>query len=119
MRNRPSTSKKRQRRRATSFSRVMVFWCGSIRSSRAEGAFNSMRCCVDVASHGIWVSTHPDVTQKMGVKEVLDGLAHRARRARRLARRRGPLVQSRQGNAQLSADPTDYRFPLAVYEPFA
>ena len=25
----------------------------------------------DVASRGIWVSTHPDVTQKMGVKQVL------------------------------------------------
>jgi hypothetical protein len=25
----------------------------------------------DVASQGVWVSTHPDVTQKMGVKEVL------------------------------------------------
>jgi hypothetical protein len=30
----------------------------------------------EVASHGIWVSTHPDVTQKMGVKEVLHTTRH-------------------------------------------
>jgi hypothetical protein len=29
-----------------------------------------------VAAHGIWVSTHPDVTQKMGVKEVLYATRH-------------------------------------------
>jgi hypothetical protein len=30
----------------------------------------------DIASGGIWVSTHPDVTQKMGVKEVLHTTRH-------------------------------------------
>jgi hypothetical protein len=30
----------------------------------------------DVASSGVWVSTHPDVTQKMGVKEVLYRTRH-------------------------------------------
>jgi hypothetical protein len=30
----------------------------------------------DVASQGVWVSTHPDVTQKMGVKEVLYATRH-------------------------------------------
>jgi hypothetical protein len=30
----------------------------------------------DVAAQGVWVSTHPDVTQKMGVKEVLHATRH-------------------------------------------
>jgi hypothetical protein len=30
----------------------------------------------DVASKGVWISTHPDVTQKMGVKEVLYATRH-------------------------------------------
>lgn len=30
----------------------------------------------EVASRGIWVSTHPDVTQKIGVKEVLHATRH-------------------------------------------
>jgi hypothetical protein len=30
----------------------------------------------EIASRGIWVSTHPDVTQKMGVKEVLHTTRH-------------------------------------------
>ena len=30
----------------------------------------------EIASRGIWVSTHPDVTQKMGVKEVLYTTRH-------------------------------------------
>jgi hypothetical protein len=30
----------------------------------------------DVASHGVWVSTHPDVILKMGVKEVLHRTKH-------------------------------------------
>ena len=30
----------------------------------------------DVASRGVWVSTHPDVTQKMGVKDVLYATRH-------------------------------------------
>jgi hypothetical protein len=30
----------------------------------------------DVASHGVWISTHPDVTLKMGVKEVLHATRH-------------------------------------------
>jgi hypothetical protein len=30
----------------------------------------------DVAIQGVWVSTHPDVTQKMGVKEVLYATRH-------------------------------------------
>ncbi len=30
----------------------------------------------DVASQGVWISTHPDVTQKMGVKEILHVTRH-------------------------------------------
>jgi hypothetical protein len=30
----------------------------------------------DVASHGVWVSTHPDITLKMGTKEVLHATKH-------------------------------------------
>jgi hypothetical protein len=30
----------------------------------------------DVATRGVWVSTHPDVTQKMGVKDVLYATRH-------------------------------------------
>jgi hypothetical protein len=30
----------------------------------------------DVASRGVWISTHPDVTRKMGVKEVLHTTKH-------------------------------------------
>ena len=30
----------------------------------------------EIAARGIWVSTHPDVTQKMGVKEMLYTTRH-------------------------------------------
>jgi len=49
---------------------------GSIRFPTAEHDFQLDAMLREIASRGIWVSTHPDVTQKMGVKEVLHTTRH-------------------------------------------
>jgi hypothetical protein len=59
----------------TSFSWSMACWFGSTRSPTAARDSSWIRCR-EIASRGVWVSTHPDVTQKMGVKEVLYTTRH-------------------------------------------
>jgi hypothetical protein len=66
---------------ARSFWRSMVCSSGSIRSMRGKPEPGSTRCCAmlrDVASRGPWVSAHPEVILKMGVKEVLHRPKHLA-----------------------------------------
>ena len=54
----------------------MACWSGSIRSTTARRAGSSTRLLRDVAAKGPWVSAHPDVILKMGVKEVLHRTRH-------------------------------------------
>ena len=61
---------------AISFSRWMACLFGLIRFPTAEARFELDALLREIASRGIWVSTHPDVTQKMGVKEVLYTTRH-------------------------------------------
>ena len=49
---------------------------GSIRFSRARRARRSIPLLREVARAGPWVSAHPDVILKMGVKEVLYRTRH-------------------------------------------
>ena len=52
----------------------VLVWVNPIQDGRTRSALDAM--LREVASRGIWVSTHPDVTQKMGVKEVLYTTRH-------------------------------------------
>src|SRR5215510_748791 len=54
----------------------MVCLCGSIRSSSGKTRAELDALLRDVAAHGPWVSAHPDVILKMGVKEVLYRTKH-------------------------------------------
>jgi hypothetical protein len=47
----------------------VLVWVDPISDGRTRFALDAM--LRDVADHGVWVSAHPDVTLKMGVKEVL------------------------------------------------
>ncbi len=47
----------------------VLVWVDPISDGRNRFTLDAM--LREVASRGVWVSTHPDVTQKMGVKEVL------------------------------------------------
>jgi hypothetical protein len=47
----------------------VLVWVDPLSEGRNRIALDAM--LRDVASHGVWVSAHPDVTLKMGVKEVL------------------------------------------------
>jgi hypothetical protein len=52
----------------------VLVWVDPIVAGRNRSMLDAM--LRDVASHGVWVSTHPDVIQKMGVKEVLYRTKH-------------------------------------------
>lgn len=52
----------------------VLVWVDPISGGRTRFALDAM--LRDLASHGIWVSAHPDVTQKMGVKEMLYTTRH-------------------------------------------
>jgi hypothetical protein len=52
----------------------VLVWVNPIQDGRPRFALDAM--LREVASRGIWVSTHPDVTQKMGVKEVIYKTRH-------------------------------------------
>jgi hypothetical protein len=47
----------------------VLVWVDPLSDGRTRYQLDAM--LREIASHGIWVSTHPDVTEKMGVKEVL------------------------------------------------
>jgi hypothetical protein len=49
-------------------------WVDPIRQGKTRAALDALLC--DVASRGPWVSAHPDVILKMGVKEVLYRTKH-------------------------------------------
>src|SRR5512138_1602497 len=51
----------------------VLVWVDPLSEGRSRGALDPM--LRDVAAQGVWVSAHPDVILKMGVKEVL----HRTR----------------------------------------
>jgi hypothetical protein len=61
---------------ASSFSVATVSSSGSTLSPRARDRVVLDALLRDVASNGVWVSTHPDVILKMGVKEVLHRTRH-------------------------------------------
>jgi hypothetical protein len=52
----------------------VLVWVDPISDGRNRFQLDAM--LRDVAARGIWISTHPDVTQKMGVKEVLHTTKH-------------------------------------------
>src|SRR5271165_574864 len=52
----------------------VLVWVDPLSDGRTRFHLDAM--LRDIASRGIWVSTHPDVTQKMGVKEVLYTTRH-------------------------------------------
>jgi hypothetical protein len=52
----------------------VLVWVDPISGGRNRTALDAM--LRDVASNGTWVSAHPDVTRKMGVKEVLHRTRH-------------------------------------------
>jgi hypothetical protein len=52
----------------------VLVWVNPIQDGRTRLKLDEM--LREVASRGIWMSTHPDVTQKMGVKEVLHTTRH-------------------------------------------
>jgi hypothetical protein len=52
----------------------VLVWVNPLADGRTR--FELDRMLREIASRGIWVSTHPDVTQKMGVKEVLHTTRH-------------------------------------------
>ena len=52
----------------------VLVWVDPISDGRNRLRLDAM--LRDVASRGIWISTHPDVTQKMGVKQVLHTTKH-------------------------------------------
>src|SRR6202011_6392219 len=47
----------------------VLVWVDPLHEGKTRGVLDAM--LRDVASRGPWVSAHPDVTLKMGVKEVL------------------------------------------------
>ena len=52
----------------------VLVWVNPIQDGRPRFELDAM--LREIASRGIWVSTHPDVTQKMGVKEMLYTTRH-------------------------------------------
>ena len=52
----------------------VLVWVDPIHQGKTRAALDPF--LRDVASHGPWVSAHPDVTLKMGVKEVLYRTKH-------------------------------------------
>jgi hypothetical protein len=52
----------------------VLVWVNPIQDGRPRFALDAM--LREIAARGIWVSTHPDVTQKMGVKEMLYTTRH-------------------------------------------
>jgi hypothetical protein len=52
----------------------VLVWVNPIQDGRPRFELDAM--LREVAARGIWVSTHPDVTQKMGVKETLYTTRH-------------------------------------------
>jgi hypothetical protein len=52
----------------------VLVWVDPLSDGRTRFQLDAM--LRETASRGIWVSTHPDVTQKMGVKEVLHTTRH-------------------------------------------
>jgi hypothetical protein len=52
----------------------VLVWVDPLSGGKTRAALDAM--LRDVASHGTWVSAHPDVTLKMGVKEVLHRTKH-------------------------------------------
>src|SRR5262245_1363637 len=52
----------------------VLVWVDPIHQGKTRAALDAL--LREVASRGPWVSTHPDVTQKMGVKEVLYRTKH-------------------------------------------
>lgn len=52
----------------------VLVWVDPLADSRNRRVLDAL--LRDVASHGVWVSTHPDVILKMGVKEVLHRTKH-------------------------------------------
>jgi hypothetical protein len=52
----------------------VLVWVNPIQDGRPRFALDAM--LREIASRDIWVSTHPDVTQKMGVKDVLYTTRH-------------------------------------------
>src|SRR5712671_2167047 len=52
----------------------VLVWVDPLSGGKTRAALDAM--LRDVASRGPWVSTHPDVTLKMGVKEVLHRTKH-------------------------------------------
>jgi len=52
----------------------VLVWVNPIQDGRQRFELDAM--LREIASRGIWVSTHPDVTQKMGVKEMLYTTRH-------------------------------------------
>lgn len=52
----------------------VLVWVNPLSDGRTRSELDRM--LGEIASRGIWVSTHPDVTQKMGVKEVLHSTRH-------------------------------------------
>src|SRR5205823_4896472 len=53
---------------------VVLVWVDPLSRGKTRAALDAM--LRDVASGGTWVSAHPDVTLKMGVKEVLHRTKH-------------------------------------------
>jgi hypothetical protein len=52
----------------------VLVWVDPIHQGRTRSALDAL--LREVAARGSWVSTHPDVTMKMGVKEVLHRTKH-------------------------------------------
>jgi Domain of unknown function (DUF6815) len=52
----------------------VLVWVDPIHQGRTRGALDAL--LRDVAAHGPWISAHPDVIMKMGVKEVLHRTKH-------------------------------------------
>lgn len=52
----------------------MLVWVDPLSDGRTRFQLDVM--LREIASRGVWVSTHPDVTKKMGVKEVLYATRH-------------------------------------------
>src|SRR5689334_19279800 len=53
---------------------AVLVWVDPIHQGRTREALDPL--LRDVAAHGPWVSAHPDVIMKMGVKEVLHRTRH-------------------------------------------
>jgi hypothetical protein len=52
----------------------VLVWVDPLSDGRSRAKLDAL--LRDVASRGVWISTHPDVTLKMGVKEVLHTTRH-------------------------------------------